>query len=177
MKSQFKSDFLWGVASSSSQYEGGYRSGGKGLTTADVITGGSHEKRRKITWHYLNDTTKHYSDVGGFWGAITIPDNAVPDVFDDEFYPSHESTRGYDMIEQDLQDLVELGVSCYRMSISWARIFPNGDDDLPNQEGVAFYRHIFETCQAYGIEPIVTLYHYDMPLALTTTILYLHSFT
>lgn len=167
MKSLNKKNFLWGVASCSCQYEGAYKSDGKGLTTADVITGGSHLKKRKITWHYPNDMTKHYSDVGGFWGKLTIPKNGIPDVFEDEFYPSHDSTKGYEYTDEDLKYLKELGVNAYRMSISWARIFPNGDDENPNEKGVAYYRHIFETLKAYKITPIVTLYHYDLPLALT----------
>ena len=73
---------LWGAASSSSQYEGGYRSGGKGLTTCDVITGGSRDRKRMITWHYKDDGTKHYSPVGAFWGKLEIPEDGIPDVFD-----------------------------------------------------------------------------------------------
>ncbi len=167
MKGNFPKNFLWGVASSSSQYEGAYNQDGKGLTTADVITGGSRETKRKITWKYPDSDEKHYSDVGGFWGKLDIPEGGVPCVFEDEFYPSHDATKGYERFEEDLKDLHELGVNAYRMSISWARIYPNGDDAEPNKAGVEHYRRLFELCKEYGIEPIVTLFHYDMPLNIT----------
>lgn len=167
MNNYFPKTFLWGAASSASQYEGGYNVDGKGLTVADVITGGSKNYKRKITYKTKQDNSKHYSDVGGFWGSLTIPKDGIPAVFSDEFYPSHDSTKGYEKIEEDLLNLKELGINCYRMSISWARIFPNGDDEVPNQKGLEFYRNIFVKCQEFGIKPIVTLYHYDLPLALT----------
>lgn len=163
----FPKEFLWGVSSSSSQYEGGYDKDGKGLTVGDVITGGNKHTTRKITWHYKNDTEKHYSEVGGFWGALSVPEDGIPDVFDDEFYPSHDATKGYEYAFEDLEALHELGVSSYRMSISWARIFPNGDDETPNEAGLNFYRRFFEKCKEYKIQPVVTLFHYDMPLAIT----------
>lgn len=166
-RSDFPEDFLWGTASSSSQYEGGYNLNGKGLTTADVITAGNKERKRKITWKYPGSDEKHYSDVGGFWGKLTIPPEGIPCVFEDEFYPSHDATKGYEMTNKDLCLLHELGVNAYRMSISWARIFPNGDDETPNKEGLDYYRYVFRTCRTYGITPIVTLYHYDCPLQLT----------
>lgn len=167
MTYHFPKEFLWGVSSSSSQYEGGYNKDGKGLTVGDVITGGNKNTTRKITWRYKDSTEKHYSEVGGFWGKISIPEDGVPCVFEDEFYPSHDATKGYDYAIEDLEALHELGVSSYRMSISWARIFPNGDDEVPNQAGLDFYKKLFEKCKEYHIQPIVTLFHYDLPLALT----------
>lgn len=165
--SAFPPGFLWGVASSACQYEGAYRADGKGLTVADVITGGSRGVKRQITWQMPGSDGRHTSDVGGFWGPLAVEPGGVPCVFEGESYPSHDSTRGYDRIDEDLADLAELGVTCYRMSISWARIFPNGDDAEPNRAGLDFYRHVFEACRAHGIEPVVTLFHYDLPLALT----------
>jgi 6-phospho-beta-glucosidase len=164
---KFSSDFLWGAASCSSQYEGGYNLDGKGLTVGDVITGGSKDVKRKITWKYKNSDEKHYSDVGGFWGKISIPDDGIPCTFEDEFYPGHDATKGYEKIDEDLSLLHEAGIKAYRMSICWARIFPNGDDEKPNQKGLEYYRHVFELCKEYNIQPIVTLFHYDMPLGLT----------
>ena len=166
-KMKFPFDFLWGAASCASQYEGGYNLDGKGLTVQDVITGGSKDVKRKITWKYKDSDEKNHSDVGGFWGEITIPENGVPCVFEDEFYPSHDATKGYENIDEDLALLHEAGVNAYRMSISWARIFPNGDDEFPNQKGLDYYHHVFELCRDYKIQPIVTLFHYDMPLGLT----------
>ena len=59
-----------------------------------------------------------------------------------------------------------MGFKCYRLSIAWTRILPHGDDDAPNAAGVAFYRSLFEECKKYGIEPLVTICHFDTPLAL-----------
>ncbi len=165
--SSFPESFLWGTASSASQYEGGWDCGGKGPTTADVLTAGSVNTRRKITWSKPASDQKQYSDVGGFWGKLAIPQDGRPVVFADEYYPAHTASDGYSHIEEDLLDLKELGSKCYRMSISWARIFPNGDDEKPNSEGIAWYRNLFTRCKEYGIQPVVTLYHYDLPLNLT----------
>ena len=59
-----------------------------------------------------------------------------------------------------------MGFKCYRLSISWTRILPGGDDDTPNAAGAAFYRNVFEECRKYGIEPLVTICHFDAPIAL-----------
>ena len=59
-----------------------------------------------------------------------------------------------------------MGLKCLRTSIAWTRIFPNGDEDVPNEEGLAFYDRIFDELIAQGIEPVVTLSHFEMPLHL-----------
>ena len=59
-----------------------------------------------------------------------------------------------------------MGYSVFRLSISWARIFPNGDDKEPNQAGLDFYRSVFEECHKYNIEPLVSIWHFDTSLAL-----------
>ena len=60
-----------------------------------------------------------------------------------------------------------MGFRALRFSISWARIFPNGDEEAPNPEGIAFYRNMIGELMRYGIDPIVTLSHFEMPLNLT----------
>lgn len=62
--------------------------------------------------------------------------------------------------------MAEMGFKVFRLSISWARIFPNGDDELPNEEGLAFYDAVFDELLAHGIQPLVTLEHYEIPLEL-----------
>ena len=71
----------------------------------------------------------------------------------------------YHRYEEDIRLLAEMGFKVLRTSIAWARIFPNGDDETPNEEGLAFYDRVFETCRKYGMEPLVTLSHYETPLA------------
>lgn len=134
-----KADFLWGGASAAPQIEGAYSEGNKGLTIADVITVGGKEKAREIT-----DGIK-----------------------EGEFYPSHKAIDFYHTYPEDLKLLKDLGLKSYRFSISWARIFPNGDDIVPNEEGLQFYEKVIDTLIKYGIEPIVTLVHIDFPLNLT----------
>ena len=66
----------------------------------------------------------------------------------------------------DIRLFAEMGFKCYRMSIAWTRIFPNGDDPEPNEAGLQFYDDVFDELHKYGIEPVVTLHHYEMPLHL-----------
>ena len=62
--------------------------------------------------------------------------------------------------------LAEMGFKCFRLSIAWTRIFPNGDDSEPNEKGLEHYDNVFDECLKYGIEPVVTISHYEMPYAL-----------
>ena len=61
-----------------------------------------------------------------------------------------------------------MGFDVFRLSMNWSRILPNGDDEKPNKEGLAFYDKVFDECAKYGIEPLVTLFHYETPLSLIT---------
>ena len=81
-------------------------------------------------------------------------------------YPSHEAVDLYHHYKEDIRLFGEIGFKCYRMSIAWTRILPNGDDDTPNEAGLAFYDSVFDECHKYGIEPLVTICHFDTPIAL-----------
>lgn len=72
----------------------------------------------------------------------------------------------YHRYKEDIKLFAEMGFSVFRLSIAWSRIFPNGDDETPNEEGLAFYDDVFDECRKYGIEPLVTLSHYETPLNL-----------
>ena len=160
----FPEEFLWGGATAAHQYEGGYSEDGKGLCTADVITGGDgiHNIQRRVTYE-MPDGTKGSSLV---FPMSDIPDGAVLKCFDDEFYPSHEATDFYHHYKEDIALMAEMGFKCYRMSINWSRIYPNGDDAVPNEKGLEFYDKVFNECLKYGIEPVVTLMHFETPLGL-----------
>lgn len=132
---RFPEGFLWGGATAANQLEGAYLEDGKGLSVPDMIKGGTVETPRVIT------STVH----GG------------------EYYPSHEAIDHYHRYKEDIALFAEMGFTCYRLSINWARIFPSGDDEEPNQAGIDFYRSIFEECRAHGIQPLVTLSHYELP--------------
>lgn len=69
----------------------------------------------------------------------------------------------YHHYQEDIHMFAEMGFKIYRMSIAWSRIFPNGDEELPNEEGLSFYDAVFDECRACGIEPMVTLSHYETP--------------
>lgn len=161
----FSKSFLWGGATAANQYEGGYREGGKGINTADVITAGSHTVARRITWK--NPNTKESGALPlSFSDAMKFPAGSVPAILEGEYYPSHDATDFYHHYKEDIALLGEMGFKAFRLSMNWGRIFPNGDDLEPNEEGLLFYDHVFDECAKYGIEPLVTLSHYETPLNL-----------
>ncbi len=158
----FKKGFLWGGATAANQYEGGYLSGGKGLAVADTLTGGDgiHGIPRTFICD-LPDGTRKVFESGD-----DIPAGAKAIVDPNTYYPSHVATDFYHHWKEDIALFAEMGMNVYRLSINWTRIFPNGDDEQPNEEGLVFYENVFKECHKYGIEPLVTLYHFDCPLHL-----------
>lgn len=165
-QTRFPDHFLWGGATAANQYEGAYREGGKGLSTSDVMTNGSHTMPRRITWR--NVTTGEIGSTSLAFGKdFTVPKDAILEVVDGEYYPSHTATDFYHHYKEDIALFAEMGFKCFRLSINWARIFPNGDDLEPNQEGIQFYHNVFDECRKYHIEPLVTISHYETPLHLT----------
>jgi len=133
-----KKDFLWGGATAANQYEGGYNEGGRGLSINDVERGARHGVKRQID----------------------------DEIMDGVYYPSHTGTDFYHHYKEDIALFHEMGFKCFRMSISWSRIFPRGDEKEPNEEGLKFYDAVFDELLKYGIEPVVTLSHYETPLTL-----------
>ncbi|WP_412989549.1 family 1 glycosylhydrolase [Pediococcus siamensis] len=162
----FTKDFLWGGATAANQYEGGYLEGGKGLSTSDVLTAGANDKPRRVTWKNPQTGETGSTDFGFGGDGRAVPEGAQPAVLDGEYYPSHVATDFYHHYKEDIELMAKMGFKTFRLSINWARIFPNGDDETPNEQGLAFYDHVFDECQKHGIEPLVTLSHYETPLAL-----------
>ena len=161
----FPKDFLWGGATAANQYEGGWNEGGKGINTSDVMTAGSHTVPRRVT--YRNIKTGETGSMNGFGGEVKFTQDCVPAVIDGEYYPSHVATDFYHRYAEDIEYMGEMGFKTFRLSMNWARIFPNGDDKEPNEEGLKFYDKVFDECMKYGIEPLVTLSHYETPINLT----------
>lgn len=164
---RFSKDFLWGGATAANQYEGGAKEGGAGLSTADVMTNGAYQVPRRVTWKKEDGTT----------GATALcfhsperhlPEGAIPCELDDPqyYYPSHIASDFYHHYKEDIELCAKEGFNCLRFSIKWSRLFPNGDDEVPNEEGIKFYSDVFDECKKHGIEPLVTLSHYETPLAL-----------
>lgn len=134
-KQMLPDDFLWGGAVAAHQLEGGFREGGKGLSIADVMTAGANGIERQIT------------------NGILPGKN----------YPNHEAIDFYFRYKEDIRLMAEMGFKCFRTSIAWTRIFPNGDETEPNEEGLQFYDDMFDELLKYQIEPVVTLSHFEMP--------------
>lgn len=155
-----KKDFLWGGATAANQFEGGYQEGGRGLATSDTKTNGSLTCKRKHS--FLNENNEiiylHESELISHQYQAALDPNM--------YYPSHKAVDFYHHYQQDIALMAEMGFKCYRMSISWTRIFPNGNEFIPNEEGLKFYDDVFNECLKYGIQPVVTLNHFDMPVYL-----------
>ena len=83
------------------------------------------------------------------------------------FYPSHEAIQHYYRFKEDIALFAEMGFKCYRFSINWTRIFPNGDEKEPNEAGLKHYEEVIDECLKYGIEPLITISHYEVPFGLT----------
>lgn len=73
----------------------------------------------------------------------------------------------YHRYKEDVRLFAQMGFKVFRTSIAWSRIFPNGDDGEPNEKGLQFYDDLFDECRKYGIEPLVTISHYETPLHLS----------
>ena len=159
----FKEGFFWGGATAANQYEGGYLSGGKGLAIQDVITGGDGRNNipRRMALKLADGSTKFIDRRG-----TEVPDGAVPYVDENTYYPSHVATDFYHHYKEDIALLAGMGFKVYRMSIAWSRIFPRGDELEPNEEGLKFYDDVFDECLKYGMQPLVTMSHYEPPINL-----------
>lgn len=136
--SVFRDDFLWGGACAANQFEGAWDVDGKGPSVPDMCTNGSH----------------------------TSPKWVTTGIRPDRLYPSHEAIDFYHHYEEDITLFAEMGFKIFRTSINWTRIFPNGWEKEPNENGLEFYDRVFDCCKKHGIEPLVTISHYELPYAL-----------
>ncbi|WP_286153581.1 glycoside hydrolase family 1 protein, partial [Sporofaciens musculi] len=135
----FPEKFLWGGATAANQCEGAYNVDGKGLSSSDVMTAGSVDRPRQIT----------------------------KEIVEGIYYPSHNAIDHYHHYKEDIALFAEMGFKCYRFSINWTRIFPNGDEESPNEKGLKFYDSLIDECRKYGMEPLITISHYETPVGLT----------
>ncbi|MCC4045646.1 6-phospho-beta-glucosidase [Enterococcus gallinarum] len=135
-------NFLWGGATAANQAEGGVLDGGRGLSNIDMMPHGAERKK------------------------VATGDKKMLSWEDNYYYPAKKAIDMYHHYMEDIKLFAEMGFKVYRMSLSWSRIFPNGDDEKPNEEGLLFYEKIFKELRKYGIEPLVTIAHFDVPLNL-----------
>ena len=152
MEKRFPEGFLWGGATAANQYEGGFGQGGKGWSVSDCAR--AHFNVDVTNYSKHNEITS--DDVRE---AMENPDDIVN-------YPKRHGSEFYSHYKEDIALMAEMGFKVFRMSIAWSRIFPNGDDEQPNEEGLKFYDAVFDECKKYGIEPLVTMSHYEPPINL-----------
>lgn len=138
----FRKDFLWGGATAANQCEGGYDEGGRGLANVDVVP------------------------IGADRGAIITGQMKHLDFDETHFYPAKKAIDMYHHFKEDIALFAEMGMKTYRFSIAWTRIFPKGDELEANEAGLKFYDALIDELIRYGIEPLVTITHFDMPMHL-----------
>lgn len=145
---KFPEGFLWGGAVAANQCEGAWLEDGKLPNVTDVLVGIiKNGKKPALKW----------DDSQNQWKM---------DLKSDEVYLSHEAIDFYHRYKEDLELMSQMGFKAFRTSISWARIFPRGDEAEPNEAGLKFYDDLFDEMLRLGMQPVVTLSHYETPLAL-----------
>ena len=137
----FKEGFLWGGATAANQVEGGIFEGGRGLANVDLMPYGQDRYAIGTGEKWINHIDNHY-------------------------FPSHQAVDFYHHYKEDIALMAEMGFKVFRISIAWTRIFPHGDEESPNEEGLKFYEDVFKECHKYHIEPLVTINHFDCPMYL-----------
>ena len=149
--------FYWGGAIAANQYEGAWNDYGRSPIDIDMATIGSFNNPRKVYYSNGIDTIRLPK------GKVA-PQGYIPVINDEEYYPNHIAVDGYHYYKEDIRLFAEMGFKMLRTSISWSRIFPSLDNYVPNEDGLRFYRDFFSELKKYGIEPLVTMCHYDTPL-------------
>ncbi|MEX5934955.1 6-phospho-beta-glucosidase [Mammaliicoccus sciuri] len=137
----FPENFLWGGAIAANQTEGAWDKDGRGISNIDLIPHGT--KRQDIKLGYKKG-----------------------ELDQNEYYPSHTGIDFYHHYKEDIALLAEMGLKVFRTSISWSRIYPNGDEEMPNQAGINYYKDLFKACKQHGMELLVTLAHFDIPMSI-----------
>ena len=149
---KFPENFLWGGATAANQIEGAWNEDGKGMTIEDCLP------YREVG---VADFTKQFAfSSKDLEEALAAGPEAN--------YPKRRGIDFYHYYKEDIKMFAEMGYKIFRMSICWSRIFTDPRDEKPNEAGIAFYEDMFRECKKYGIEPLVTLSHYDPPVALVT---------
>ena len=147
----FPEGFLWGGATAANQLEGGFEEGGKGFSSADFAK---------------HDEDKQKNLMNLFMG--TSREALLKAMNDKEGnYPKRRGIDFYHRYKEDIALFAEMGFKTFRLSIAWPRIFPNGDELVPNEAGLKFYDEVLDECLKYKIEPLVTISHYEFPVGLS----------
>ncbi|RXT55094.1 hypothetical protein CHT97_12840 [Lacticaseibacillus chiayiensis] len=148
---KFPKNFLWGGAIAANQAEGAWDVDGRGPSQADTML-----LPDKYSRTVSLGTDMHKSDI----------EAALKDTKGN--YPRRRGIDFYHTYPEDLELMHEMGFKCFRTSFSWSRIFPNGDEEKPNEKGMAFYDRLIDKMLELGMEPVMTISHYEMPVTLIT---------
>lgn len=149
----FPGGFLWGGAQAASQADGAFTEDGKGLNSSDVqpfLKGLSNEEIQRLETQ-----------------GMTIEEIKQNMTDAQHYYPKRHGIDFYHTYRQDIDLLAEMGFKTFRTSLDWSRIFPNGDDEQPNIAALEHYSEMIDYMLAHGIEPIITMNHYETPLNIT----------
>lgn len=147
-----RKDFLWGGAIAANQVEGAWDVADKGMSVADVAT------------------FKPNVDVKDYKAHNTVTSEMIQQAQNDseiQWYPKRRGIDFYHRYKEDIKLFAEMGFKALRISIAWTRLFPTGEEAEANIAGIEFYKNVFKELAKYEIEPIITLSHYEMPLALS----------
>lgn len=164
MSYELPKGFLWGGATADFQYEGGFDEGGRGLLSHDYETDGSQENPRHHTMQMPDGSI--INPRSSFFYADPVPKEAQPVFLEDEYYPSHRAVDFYHHYKEDIALMAGMGFNVFRFSICWSRIFPTGEEETPNEEGLAFYDDVINEMVKYGMEPLITICHDELPMYL-----------
>lgn len=148
----FPEHFLWGGALAANQCEGAFDVDGKGLCIADVNEFHDNidikkKSNKELDTEYIRKAVASTKEDG-------------------RYFPKRWGIDFYHRYKEDLALLAGMGMNTLRTSINWARIYPNGDDQEPNEAGLQFYDRLIDEMQKNGLEPMITISHYEMPLNL-----------
>ncbi|KAA6449970.1 6-phospho-beta-glucosidase [Bacillus atrophaeus] len=134
----------------------------------------AHEKRfpEGFLWGgavAANQVEGAYNQGGKGLSTADVSPNGIMSPFDeskDALNLYHAGIDFYNRYKEDIALFAEMGFKAFRTSIAWTRIFPNGDEEEPNEEGLQFYDNVFDELKKHNIEPVITISHYEMPLGL-----------
>lgn len=146
---EFPEDFLWGGAIAANQADGGFGEGGKGVSIADLHPYRNIKNR---------DDRKEDATIRNDESALVIDETL--------YYPKQKGIDFYHRFDEDLAMMEEIGLKAFRTSFDWSRIYPNGDEEEPNEEGLLYYDRLIASIRAHGMEPFMTISHYELPVEL-----------
>lgn len=147
----FPERFLWGGAIAANQAEGAWNINGKGLSVADVCT---------YKPNLDNTDYKKHNTITSDMVEIAKQD------MDDTYYPKRRGIDFYNHYKEDIALFKEMGFKVLRLSIAWTRLYPTGEEEVANENAISYYKDLLKELKRNGIEPLITLSHYEMPLYL-----------